>query len=271
MSLATADRWLTRSAALWLGAALLGQWAFFWYIASFYGVSTFSGDFEVWNRLQAVGRTPYVPGDTRGNLAFAAHALGAGLVALGGALQLMPQVRARWPRFHRWNGRVFLVTVVALSLSGFYLVWGRGTSPSRADELATSFNGLLILTFAGLAWRAALARDFAAHRPWAMRLYLVSNAQWFLRVGVFGYFVVMGALGIKPSFRDPFLVFWKVGCFLVPLAVLECYLRAQASQSRRFKFTVAGGLALLTLWMLAGMAVYAVFSHKLATGSPIKF
>lgn len=150
-------------------------------------------------------------------------------------------------------------------------MWVRRTTPSSFDGLSTSLNGLLILVFAWLAWRAARARDFVNHRPWAMRLYLVSNAQWFLRVGVFGYFVLMSASGSEPGFGDPFLKFWTIGCYLVPLLVLECYLRAQAGTRRWVKYAVAGGLALITLWMLAGMAAFAVFSHKLATGAPLRF
>jgi len=188
--------------------ALAGQWAFFYYIAAFYGTSILTGEFGVWNRLLALGRRPYVEGDTAGNLAYAAHALGAGIVALGGALQLLPWIRRHAPAFHRWNGRVFLVTVTALSLSGYYLVWVRGTSPSRVDGLSTSFNGALILAFVFLAYRSVRARDFASHRRWAMRLYLAANAQWFLRVGVFGYFVVVCLLGHKAQFGDPFLSFW---------------------------------------------------------------
>lgn len=112
---ATAGAALRASAAFWLMAALAGQWAFLYYIAAFYGRSTLTGNFEIWNRLQALGRTPYLPGDTAGNAAFAAHALGAGIVAFGGALQLIPQIRTRAPRFHRWNGRIFMLTVVALA------------------------------------------------------------------------------------------------------------------------------------------------------------
>ena len=267
--LAAADRALRWSAAGWLLMALLGQWAFFYYIAAFYGVSTVTGEFEIWNRLQALGRTPFVAGDTAGNLAFAAHALGAGIIALGGALQLVPQLRARWPRFHRWNGRVFLLTVTALSLSGFYLVWVRDTSPSVVDALSTSFNGVLILVFAFLAYRTARARRFVDHRRWAMRLYLVSNAQWFLRVGLFGYFIIGTLIGAEPSFSDPFLRFWTFGCYLVPLALLECYLRARDSHGRLAKLGVAGALVLLTLAMGAGMAGFALFSQKLITGAPL--
>lgn len=261
---------LRGSAALWLALAALGQWAFFYYIAAFYGASLVDARFEVWNRLAALGRTPYVPGDTGGNLAFLAHALGAGLVALGGALQLVPAVRARWPRFHRWNGRVFLATVTALSLSGFYLVWIRGTSPSLADAISTTFNGVLILAFARLAYRTARARDFATHRRWALRLYLVSNAQWFLRVGLFSWFVVNQVLGRKVGLDDPVLRFWTFGCYLVPLCVLELYLRAKSGAGALGRVAVAGGLVAIALLMAVGIFAFAMFSQLIISGAPIK-
>ena len=260
---------LTRAAAFWLIAALLGQWAFFAYIAGFYGPSSLSGNFESWNRLAAVGARPFVAGDTAGNLVFAAHALGAGIVALGGALQLVPWIRARFPRFHRINGRVFLATVVALSLSGFYLVWIRKTSTSAQGAIGTTINGVLILVFAMRTVVTAVARDLVVHRRWAMRLYLVSNAQWFLRVGVFGYFVLSKLVGHDASFRDPFFAFWTFGCYLVPLAALELYLRAKRGGSAVARYAVAGGLFAVTLVMLVGMLAFGAFSMLLVTGRPL--
>lgn len=186
---------LSTSAAFWLLTALIGQWAFFYYIMAFYGVSTITGQFEVWNRLEALsGHASFRPGDSIGNTAFGAHALGAGIIAFGGALQLIPLVRRKWPAFHRWNGRVFLFTVTALSLSGFYLVFTR-KAPDSFTDWATPTNGVLILMFAALALTFALKRNIATHQRWAMRLYLVANAQWFTRVGVFAYFVISTALG----------------------------------------------------------------------------
>lgn len=257
------------SAAFWLAAMMLAQWAFFYYIAAFYGTSIATGDLESWNRLAAFGRKPYVPGDAVGNAAFAGHALGAGIVALAGALQLVPQIRARFPRFHRWNGRVFLVTVLTLSLSGFYLVWIRGTSPSTLDSLATSTNGVLIIAFAVAAWLAIRRRDLRAHRAWAMRLYLVSNGQWFLRVGVFAYFVLAKAAGTTPSFADGFFQFWKFGCFLVPLAILQIYLHASHRGSPAVRRVAAGVVAGATLLMLLGAAVFGVLCLKIIAGEPL--
>lgn len=262
---------LNGAAGFWWLTAILGQWAFLYYILSFYGASSLTGDFETWNRLKVMGRTPFVAGDTAGNLAFLGHALAAGIIAFGGALQLVPGIRARFPAFHRWNGRLFLLTVTGLSLSGFYLVWVRGTSPDSLNALSTTFNGVLILGFAALALRAAMARDIAVHRRWAMRLYLVSNAQWFLRVGVFAYFVVNMGLGNKVRFSDPFLSFWVFGCYLVPLAVLEVYLRTKDRAGPAGRTVVAIGLIVLTLLMAAGALGFTAFSLKIASGAPLDF
>jgi hypothetical protein len=264
-----ARKFLSATGVFWFAVMLIGQWAFFYYIAAFYGASTLSGDLEVWNRLAALGRTPYVEGDTFGNAAYASHALAAGIIAFGGILQLVPWIRARFPAFHRWNGRLFLLTVTGLSLSGFYLVWVRGTSPSTLEGMSTSLNGVLILTFAALTLRQAMARNIDSHRRWAMRLYLVSNAQWFLRVGVFGYFVIGRALGAEVSFSDPFFKIWTWCCYLVPLAMLQIYFVAQDRGGVFGRVAVGAGLIALTLAMAAGIFAYTMFSQALITGAPM--
>lgn len=260
---------LKASAIFWFAVAMIGQWAFFYYIAAFYGVSTISGDLEAWNRLEALGRTPYVAGDTVGNLTYAAHALGAGIIAFGGALQLVPQIRTQFPTFHRWNGRLFLLTVTGLSLSGFYLVWIRHTSPDTLNAISTSVNGVLILCFAFLAVRTAMARKIAIHRRWAMRLYLVSNAQWFLRVGVFGYFIANKLFGREPSGDDLFLTLWVPGCYLAPLAVLQLYFFTQDRGGSLMRFAMSGALVALTVFMGAGIFAFAMISQALITGAPL--
>jgi hypothetical protein len=261
-----ADRGLVVAAGFWLLVTLLGQWAFFAYIAAFYGPAMATGQYEAWEALKVLGAEAYVPGDEAGNRLFGAHALAAGIIALGGALQLLPQVRSRWPTFHRWNGRLFLFTVIALSLSGFYLVWVRGPLPEGLGDLSTTLNGILILSFATLAWRTAVARKLVQHRRWAIRLYLVSNGQWFLRIGLFSYFVVSMALGRKPSFGDPFLSSWVWGCYLVPLAVAEAYFQARDRGGALARWAAAVLIGLLALLMAVGIAVFGVFTLGILTG-----
>lgn len=263
------DAVLGAAAAFWLLAALVGQWLFFYYIAAFYGPTMASGNYQAWSVLSAMGATGYVEGDTAGNVTFGAHALAAGIIAFGGALQLVPQIRAKAPVFHRWNGRLFLLTVVGLSLTGFWLVWGRGSPPESFSELSTTLNGVLILTFAALAGRHAMARRITIHRRWAMRLYLVSNAQWFFRVGLFAWFVGNMALGREISRSDPFFTVWAFGCFLLPLLVLELYLRARDKGGPIARTAVAGLLVVLTLLMGLGIFAYFMFSQKILSGAPL--
>src|SRR5215467_7331770 len=77
---------LRSAAGCWFFVTLIGQWLFLYYIVVLYYASTLSGHFESW-------RFGYRPGDSAGNLAFAAHVLFAAVVALGGLLQLIPQIR----------------------------------------------------------------------------------------------------------------------------------------------------------------------------------
>jgi uncharacterized membrane protein len=259
---ARADTALRRAARLWFVTAVIGQWAFLYYLVAFYGPSTLTGNFQLWsrNRLLLKG---YVAGDTAGNLAFAAHALLAAVIALGGALQIVPQIRARALGFHRWNGRVFLVTAIGLSLSGLYMVWVRHANPSVVGQVSTSLNAVLILAFTALAWRSARRREMSVHRRWALRLYLVANAQWFIRVGVFAWFLLNRAVGVKAGFHGPFFYFADFACYLLPLAVLELYLRAQDKAGPGGRFAMAGGLVVLTALMAVGMFGFSAFTWRL--------
>lgn len=243
---------LSGSAAFWFLAAAAGQLVFFYYIAEFYGPSTLSGNFQDWTRNQALLKG-YVPGDTMGNLAFGAHALLAAYVSLGGVLQIVPQIRARWPRFHRWNGRVFIVTAIGLSLTGLYMVWVRGATVGSISSIAISGNGLLIIAFAAMAWMKALRRDFANHRRWALRTWLVANGQWFFRVGIFGWILLNRApVGLGKNLDGPVAVFLVFGCYLVPLAMLELYFRAQTA-SPKARAAMGAGLSLAALFVATGV------------------
>ncbi len=77
-----ADTVLKTAAGFWFVVAVIGQWAFLYYLVTFYGPSTLTGNFQAWTRNTFL-RMSYVRGDTAGNLAFAAHALLASVIAFG--------------------------------------------------------------------------------------------------------------------------------------------------------------------------------------------
>lgn len=267
ISASAGDAALKAAAKLWFLIAVAGQWIFVYYIAGFYAAPTLEGHFAAWRRNQMLFKG-YVPGDTAGNLSFAAHVLLAAVIAFGGALQLLPWVRARVPVVHRWNGRLFMLTALGVSLSGLYMIWVRGGNPTLVGDLAISGDALAIVAFVALAWIAARGREFSAHRRWALRAYLVANGQWFFRVGLFAWILVnRGPVGVGRNLDGPFAVAWDFGCYLAPLAVLEIYLRAKASAGPGGRLAVAGGLFALTALMAIGIfGVYMAMWRPLLGG-----
>lgn len=249
---------LAAAARLWFVTALFGQWAFLYYISTFYVATTLRGDWAAWSRNTRL-LNGYVYGDTAGNIAFAAHVLLAAIVTLGGALQLVPQIRERVVAVHRWNGRLFLTTAIVAALSGLYMIWVRGSRANFVAGLATSGDALLIIGCAATAWRFALRREITTHRRWALRAWIVANGIWFQRIGIFGWIVANpSAPGMTKHFDGWFDIVWEFGCYLLPLAVLELYLRAKENAGARGRYAMAG--VLITLAAITAYGSYAAYT-----------
>lgn len=248
-----ADKALRAAARLWFLVAVIGQLFFVLYILSFYGGSAAQGDFAAWNKVLAGG---HIPGDTLGNVALAIHLFVAAIITIGGPLQLSPQIRDRAPSFHRWNGRVYLLTAFTAGITGLYMVWIRGgTVGDVVQHLGVSLNAILIMFFAAMAVRYAMARDLRAHRRWALRLFLVVSGVWFFRVGLFFWLILnQGPAGFDPkTFQGPFLSFLSFAQYLVPLAVLEIYLRTKDGAHTSGRIAMAASLFVLTVAMGIGI------------------
>src|ERR1700678_3870977 len=223
-----ANKALRAAAGFWFVVAIIGQFVFAASVAIFYGNSAARGNWQGWNFGMSHG---YAPGPTLSHLAVVAHLSGAVLIILLGALQLTPQVRNRFPVFHRWNGRVYLFGAFAITTSAMYMIWIRGSVGDFPQHLGSTGNALLVWIFGGLALRSAIARDFIAHRRWALRLFIALLGVWFYRVLMTLWLVAWGRpAGFDAgTFTGPFLNFMAFGAYLLPLGVLEMYLRAQKS------------------------------------------
>lgn len=254
----TAAKALAAAASLWFGVAILGQWLFALYVVSYYGT-----------RLSATGlpglssthlTNSYVAGDVVGNVAVAAHVLFAVAIHGGGPLQFIPAIRRRAPQVHHWIGRAFVLAAVVGSVTGHYMIWVRGTGGTGAlNNFSNTVATALILLFATLALRNAIARNIAAHRRWALRLFLVASAVWFARVGIWGTGVIVPALGIE--FRPIMMqvvAIMDVVKIAAPLAVCELYFWAQARAGANGKLATATVLLFATLLTAAGVYGSAV-------------
>lgn len=241
-------RALKTAAAAWFVVAALGQAMFAFYVIAAYGSSIVLGRWEQWNRLFPSGHG-YIPGDTLGNLALLFHLSLVAVVMLGGVLQLIPGLRRRWPAFHRWTGRVYLASVVIVSVGGLILNLTREPIGTPAQNLATRINAVLILGFAALALQRARAGRIDLHRRWALRLFLAASGVWFIRLMWWLWAVVVRGLGYEPGSFDASFTVMNFAQFLLPLLVLELYFRAQDRGGPRRRIAMAailGGLTLAT-------------------------
>ena len=254
-----ADKSLRAAARFWFVVALAGQFAFAMSVAVFYGLTALRGNIQAWNRILARG---FETGATMSNTALIGHILFATVISIAGALQLIPGIRTRFPAFHRWNGRLFVLAAFTQAITGIYLtVWVRKLLGDTTQHVVSVLGALLIIFCAVMALRFAMQRDFTTHRRWALRLFLVASASWFIRLGFAVTLVLLGPIGFdSTTFSGPLVTFWSIAQYLLPLGVLELYLWAQDRPGALRRMATAGVLFALTLAMGAGIALVAMGS-----------
>ena len=100
------------------------------------------------------------------------HVLPGALVLLLAPLQFSKRLRSRYLGVHRWSGRLILLAVIPLSLSGFFF----GSMPFAGvpETLAIVVFGGLFLFAAARAFVAIRRRDIARHREWMIRMFAVA-------------------------------------------------------------------------------------------------
>lgn len=236
-SIAKANQLMKKTAQVLFGVAVIGQLIFAGYITLFYGSSIFTQDYEKWNKELYNG---LIEGDVIGNMALAIHLFLAAIITFGGPLQFIPKVRAKFPVFHRWNGRIYIITAFLISLAGLYMVHFRGVVGGTIMAMGNTLNASLIMIFAGMAWKTAIARDFVAHKRWALRTFLMASGVWFFRIG-FGIWIAINggtAPGSSEDLGGPFDIFLTFAHSLLPWAILELYFYAKQQNKATVKFAM---------------------------------
>ncbi len=252
-SAAKANQLMKKATQLLFMVAVIGQLLFVLHIVSFYGSSFFTGDYEKWNTVLYNG---LIEGDIIGNIALIVHLFLAAVITFGGPLQFIPKVRSKFPTFHRWNGRIYILTAIVISLAGLYMVFMRGVIGGQIMAMGNTLNASLIITFALMAWRTAMLKDFIAHKRWALRTFLAASGVWFFRIG-FGIWIAFNfgtAPGSSEDLGGPFDVFLTFAHSLLPLAILEFYFYAKQKNSSIIKYATA-----IFLFLLSGILGVGIF------------
>lgn len=142
-----------------------------------------------------------------------AHVFAASTALALGPFQFAAGLRARRPGLHRAFGRVYLgVGVLVGGLSGLWLAPHAFGGP--AARLGFGCLALAWLVTGAFAWRAAVARDLAAHRRWMVRNFALAFAAVTLRLYVPGS--VLAGVPFEAAYP---VIAWM--CWLPNLAVAE--------------------------------------------------
>ena len=108
------------------------------------------------------------------------HVAGAVPALLIGPLQFVRAIRARWPAFHRYTGRIYVAGCAIGAPAGFMVALGTEAGPVASAGFAT--GAVLWGAFTWLGWRAAVERRFAEHREWMLRSYALTSTAITLRL-----------------------------------------------------------------------------------------
>lgn len=241
---------LAKTARVWFAVAFIGQLIFAIYIFLQYILSGLLGDLDKWGAASTGG---YIVGDQMGNVAFGIHVILAGIITLGGPLQLWPRVRNNYPSFHKVNGRIYIGAAYFISTAGLYLLWVRGTVGDTLAHTMTSINGLIIMVAATYSIRHAMAGRFAEHEQWAIRLFIAMSGVYFFRVFLNAWLITFQDTWIDfDSFTGTGLDIVGFCSYIAPLIVAEVYFRTEKGKSILAKKAMTAFMGVLNLLFIIG-------------------
>lgn len=108
----------------------------------------------------------------------AVHVVVATVYSIVGAFQFSPQIRRRWPRWHRWAGRVLALFGLVAGATGTWLAAATAIPTALQGPLLQATRlivGPAMVLFVVLGVRAILRRDVRAHEGWMIRAYALGQ------------------------------------------------------------------------------------------------
>jgi hypothetical protein len=246
--------WRSGAIKTWIGAVFLGQWLFALYIFAQFTMPWLSGQLDESQFAHMI--RGYRNGETINNAVLLLHVIPVMLISLSATFQLVPMIRSRFPVFHRWNGRLFLVVGFFGAISGLYMTWGIGSRLSDLGALGVTLNGILIPVFVYLAWRTAVNRNFALHRRYAVHAFILINGVWSFRLYLMSWYMIhQGPYGNSRLIDGPADVALSLASYLLPMAVAELVFWAERRREAWVSFVSSITVSLMALLTFFG--VYA--------------
>ncbi|PHN01096.1 DUF2306 domain-containing protein [Flavilitoribacter nigricans] len=250
----TALRWISRImvATVWTSALLFGL-----FILSFYFVALLKGNTEQWNEI--------LPGlyDTRtgsATIGIGIHFAAGGIILVLGCIQLLRQVREKYPALHRWLGRLYVTASLLTALGGLVFIFVKGTIGGTVMDIGFAGYGILMFLAAVETIRHARAGRMERHRAWAIRLFALAIGSWLYRMDYGFWILFTDGLWHTDTFTGGFDYFMDFFFYLPNLVVAEFFIRRQRLvQQPVLKWLAASGMVVATAFLI--LATYFFTLH----------
>ncbi|RPJ67663.1 DUF2306 domain-containing protein [Alteromonas sediminis] len=198
-------------------------------------------------------------GEFFNNAVLLAHVVPVMFISMSATFQLIPFFRVRFPTFHRWNGRVFLIIGFFGAISGLYMTWWVGSRLSDIGAMGVTLNGILIPIFVIYAWRAAIHKQFNLHRRLAVHTFILINGVWSVRLYLMGWYMInQGPMGNTRLIDGPADIAISFASYLLPMAAVEIVFWAEKKKTSIPKLIACIVTSILALVTIIG--VYAATS-----------
>lgn len=208
--------------AVWASTLLFGI-----YIFAFYFIALFQGDSMRWNEVLP---DLYSEDKKVATVGIGIHFAAGSIILILGCIQLIEQIRLKFPAFHRWTGRIYVLASLATAIGGLVFIFTQGTIGSTVMDIA--FAGYGIFTFIAALATIYFARkkQFDPHRAWAIRLFALAIGSWLYRMDYGFWFLFTDGLGHADNFTGWFDYFMDFFFYIPNLLVAEIFIG-------QFKFT----------------------------------
>jgi uncharacterized membrane protein len=156
------------------------------------------------------------------------HILPGLLFMVLGPLQLSARIRARHLQWHRWSGRVFVISGLVIGISALVMSFAMPAIGGVNQAAATTLYGVFFLFALGKAFWHIRRREVALHREWMIRAFAVGLAVATIRP-IIGIFFATSRLTRLTPHEFFGIAFW-IG-FTVQLIAAEAWIHATAPQN----------------------------------------
>jgi uncharacterized membrane protein len=144
------------------------------------------------------------------------------LFMLLGPLQFSSTIRARYPRWHRWSGRVFVACGIVIGVSALAMSFGMPAIGGINQAAATTLFGSYFLVALSRAFWLIRRREVALHREWMIRAFSIGLAVATIRPIMGIFFATSRFSGLTP--REFFGIAFWIG-FVLHLIAAEAWIR----------------------------------------------